>query len=515
MFDLSRKALRDRFRTLYGAVEKSAKGDDRLNTFINNALAQLWSDIPDRYKMTEFCFRFEPSQSWGYLDCDPQDPRTMLINMGVTSSADFIAMASAGTLAGRWIEIQEASTDGSGKWIQRRIRSAEATLGPIEYRIVLDEPWVNTTDSGLSYRIYTREYPLPATISKLKSVTYDDGVSNAYSPIRVIGPTEVDRIATLVSRRVTGVPMECGPGSAFALPTPRFTATAELTSGALPHKWGYDDGGTEHGSGLPTAKYGAAGTFSYIACLGWGRRPWLHPTKGWGFYAPFYLSPPCLPSSSVTTSWGGGAAKLTLVDADYIFGFGQDTSLRSYQGSGLEWWIFRARTATQDPADAANHAAHKYIEADGVYYLWNVTPVSNYVVYDTGALDPVDRDFPVQDTHMQGSLVFDVLPSDVRDVRVRGYRRMVPLEHDADVPPVPQEFIDAFMPLLASYMVGRREGEPDRESAYWKMYCREISKYGAEEGLTGAEDTTMGYALPQTSRGSIPGIFFNPVIRSS
>lgn len=495
MFDLSRAKIISNMRDMYGMPENSPNGNTRGYSLLNLALAQLWRDLPSRLKTSNYAFRLEPPIS-GTATLDSADFK-------VWSVAGVLAGAEDETLDARWIELYDAGTE---RWVLRRIR--EAFTNGITTTLVLDEAWTKPDPvTTTSFRIFTLEYSLPAHVGKISSAWYDDGVSSAFSPLDIVGPKEIAYLSQTAARRIPGIPAKLGAGSAFKLQTPHFTPQVETAQ--LPHKWGYDTGGTEHGAVFAGDKYGAAGTFSYIACLGWGRRPWLHPTKGWGHLQPFYLSAPSLESAKITTTWGGPGVKLTLTDVNWQMGFRTDVSLPSYNRSGLKWWVYRARHATQSPSAAGNNAFAPQVEADGDYYLWRVLPASAYEVFDHGDSDPPDRDARLRDGVTQGSVIFDVLPTDVRVVRFSHEQRAEALVHDADTLPIPAEVAQPFYDLLASYLIGKRQGEPDTESAYYRRYTAALRDLQEEVAMLGGENGRMGNALPGGNTGGSRSIFSN------
>lgn len=514
MLDISRKGLIKRCRDMYATPEDSAKGRLRGAGALNAALAWIYTNVPERLLAQEWRFRLEkPLEGTGDIDAD--DAKVLEVTFATTAERDLYPQD--GTLSARWIEIQDPDT---GTWVQRRIRMLYWVAGipTATIRIVMNEAWSVAGVTDLSYRIYTLEYPYSNEWARITQMFYnpDDGLAR-----ELLAFTPQDAIAARIGSgwRSVGLPTRYGRGSTFQMPTPHRApdvAVAIPAGGDNTQRWGYDSGGAEHGQALVSGQYyEAAGTFRYYACLGWGRRKWLHPTYGASFLAPFYISAPAPVTSDVTTTWAGGKITLTLPDMSYVLGFGPRNDLHSFQHSGFEWWIYRARVATEDPTSGTNHAWAKRPEDDEIPYLLTVIPVDSGLqtttLEDRGDHGPPDRNMPLGDHFGHPSFFFDRLPADVKDILVRGIRRPPVLEHDSDVPPVPMEISDLILPLMASILVSRRSNEPDQESTYYKQYLDKVKTMVDREGIMGPEILLMGNALSTgVQRSPYAGTFMSP-----
>ena len=155
--------LRSQVIALTGYPERGTVGQERLNSAINYSLRQLWREMPEALMKEEFRFRLEPTISHNTLNAVSADPMVMTITAGGTVDAN--TLATDGTLSARWLEVEKG-----GRFIYRRIQ--EVFYDTVWY-IVLDKPWENTTDSALTYRIFTKEYPYPSDVQKIRKIMYD------------------------------------------------------------------------------------------------------------------------------------------------------------------------------------------------------------------------------------------------------------------------------------------------------------------------------------------------------
>ena len=505
MLGTSLEALIGRMRSQYGFPEASTKGFLRGKEVINAAIAWMFTDIPDRLLAQEWQMRLEPPiEVTGHID--PDDPRVLLA-IGNQST-----IPQDGTTSGRWIEIYD---EDAGQWVLRRVQKVSWIVGTLNAYIVMDEGW-KELDVDVTARILTLEYTYPPDMAKIHSIWYSPS-TGTFRKLRGLTPEQSVAMRLGAGWRSVGVPMCYGRGSTVQLPTPRTTVTGTVT---IPNpddytgRWGWDTGAVERNSTYNGQRYGAAGTFRYYACLGWGRRPWLHPTKGWNYLAPRYIGAPTTVSADFTTTWGAGMIRLNLPDMAYALGFGPTSTLKSFDRSGFEWWIFRARVASQDPDDAGNHAYAPRVEADEVPYLLAVQDVEDTTFEDRGDFDPPDRFFALGDFHGHPSFTLDKLPSDAKDILIRGVRRAPILEYKTDVPPLPSELIDLIMPLAASIGIGRRSNEPKTESPYFMEYKDKVRALIDREATMGTEDPSAGNGIsttPTTSMFPFAGSFLGGI----
>jgi hypothetical protein len=472
-----------------GYPERGANGTARLVDALKYALNEMWGDMPEGLLQEEWRFRYEPVYSSGTLTIDPSDTLAFQI-VGSTT-----APSLDGTLRGRWIEVLR-----DGKYHYRRVRDVWFD-GQTTYYVIIDKPWDNASDSGLTFTIFTYEYPYPGDVQLIRAVIKDPE-NQAERILYTVGPNTGDEIRLRRGWRNSGDPTACQRGDFYQEPPPHYTPLATVLTPQVANQtaWGHNALGAQQVS------YGAAGTFSYLVCHVWGRRVQPGVTQE-SLLEPWYISAPSPVSAQVTTTWSQGAINLATPDVHYLYGYGPDTTLPSYNRHGTEKWIFRARHATEDENAGTNNATHKRNEDDEIYYLWRVVEASVENIIDRGDDDPVDKRIQVYSNNGHFHLRFDSRATDDTDVLLRVVRRPPNLEHDADTPRIPPEATDALIFLASSYLVGERDGNPSRTAFYRMMYDQEMIKMRSLANMGGFVKDGFGDGISSTGRlgGIIPG----------
>lgn len=491
---MNRSDLREAIQTKTGYPERGTTGQDRLNLVLNYALRQLRRDAPESLFRETYRFRTEVPVSTGKIDVHTGDA---LVFVRQPSSVTSIITASepATTWRARWLEIER-----DGKYYTRRIRDVfrlvyDASLCD---QIVVDEPWDNVTDTDLTYRIYTHEYPYPADIEKIRSVVRNPE-TNPRELMEAVFPEELQRSRLGSGWRSQGTPERYARGDYYQLESPHYTPKATVVSPEQGLKdWGYDASANEHGNpalgGQTAPQYGPAGTFSYLVCHVWGRWRFLNPSQE-GVLPPFYISSASQATEKVTTTWGGGAIQVATPDVDVVYGFGNDSTLPSYHRHGTEKWIFRARHSTESEGAGSNHALTKRVEADNIYYLWRITEGYTQITLDRGDEHPPDRQWALKDFHGHYHLRLDRAPASVDEMMARIVRKPYTLKHDNDVPNIPAECFEALISLSCAYLVGDRDGNPKRKSLYYADYERELDRLKRVYTFGGFEQSPFGDGL--------------------
>ena len=489
--------LRSQVVTLTGYPERGKSGSDRVNLALNYALRQLWRDMPEALLKEEYRFRLETQVDTNTLTVDSSDPKVFKVDESPTT-LDANSFATDGTLRGRWLEITKG-----GQYYYRRVRDVYTTGGSTKWYIVVDEPWDNLSDSGLTYKIFTKEYPYPSDLQKVRKVYYDPE-NNPYEILFSLSPEEMGVYRLSDGYRRVGRPDCATRGDFYSMPSPHYTPTVSTETGqAVTHKWGH----AAEISGAEDTTYGPAGQFSYKVMHVWGRRPFLHAEHGRPqdsskkTLLPFYQSSPSGESEKVSTTWGGGAIKIVTPDIDYMAGYGNKSSAKSYHKHGVEKWIFRARHSVDTTTTSGSGSDFNDVEADGVYYLWKIvegheaTSKVASSVYDRGQEDPVDKNVVLKDVHGHFHIRFNCYPDSSKDVMLSVVRRPDTLKYDTDVSRVPPECYGALIDLTCSYLLGRRDGEPQRETYYYARYVDEVDRMRRLYTFSGQETPAFGDGL--------------------
>jgi len=504
-----------------GFPEDTTTGNNRFDASLNSALRHLWSDLPDVLLSEEFRFVTEPPFEGGtlrvYKGTGPSSG-------AVTDPLVLVRNETSGTLSdseelrGRWLEIYDGSKYHFRR-IQDHYKASHTPTGGAEIasadQFVLDHQWKNTTDTALSFRILTLDYPYQADIQKVINLVYnpDSSPSDTVSPML---RGDQDRIRQSVGWRAKGTPQAWARGDFFQLPAPRYTPqigrliapSPGLDGASMPpaaERWGYDDSGNEHGSvGAHQPKYGPAGTFSYKVVHVWGRRPNYDVTNE-GNRNPWYISASSSASIQASTVWGGDRIEIKTPNVALAHGYNPDTTMPSHGKYGVEKWIFRARHATQTgPVMVGTGPNDENYPADGVYYLWKIIDADVTSVEDYGQEDPPDRRVSLEAWHGHQSIRFDRLPTTSVPVLMHVVRRPPQLHHDSDTPRVPEECIDSLFALCASYLVGDRDGNLERKQLYLAEYEQHKQRLIRMMGIETATLISFGDGMSVSSSGLWP-----------
>mgnify|MGYP003109155822 FL=1 len=491
---MNRKEIIETLRSIGGLPGRGTVENERAVVAVNLALRMLWSDMPEALLREEWRFKLEPPIKTGTISVDPVDPRVMVYD-GVVS--DPLVWPNTGVLRGRWLQIKRGEV-----FYYRRIQDVVLKVvvdAPDILYLVLDKPWDSLTDTGLAYMIYTYQYPYPADVQRLWSAEYDPDRSQ-----RTLEPKykdELDLIRQQDNWLSTGIPEYFARGDFFQLPAPRYTPTAGTPYGSPSNgqKWGWTSAGVEKDSG--TLFYEPAGTFSYRCVHVWGRKPYEEQHRGDrgsgtdGELLAFYESSPSGESERVTTTWGGSLIQLQSPNVDVDAGYGRRVLFRSYEHYGVEKWWFRARHASEPVTSAGNNAVEKRTTSDGVYYLWKITDGHETIVEDRGDMDPVERDMMLRDVNGHTHIMFDKLPSTDAHILAKVTRRPPVLLHDNDSPRLPAECQMPLINLASAFILGRRDGEPNREGVYWNAYQSELDRLREMYGSPGHDEGAYGHGF--------------------
>lgn len=372
---------------------------------------------------------------------------------------------------------------------------------PVTYQwIILDQHMETADEEDIQVTFFTLDYPIPGDVVNVLTPIRMDPVSQQAIPLEMAFTRDLADTYRQ-GQLIKGRPSRVSYGQDYTVPAPHHqpqVVATEQAIGPSEVKWGYDDTPAE----VTTNE--AAGTFRYCYCFVWGRRQWLRPTKGWGFLAPYLMSPPSKSSDAITTTWGSSRIIISSPDMEYVFGFGHDDSAPSYHRSGIEKWWFRARDATQSATASGNNSDHKHLEADGQFYLWRITDASTTTIYDRGEYGPVDRDFPLPIWPGTKSLRLDCMPSVADVLTCDVIRRPAEIISDADLLGVPPE-ADAFVIAhLRQKLLANRANDPKYAAAIQNEIDVALRAYKAAAGRDSANQqgaSRMGFLGRQAPAG--------------
>ena len=510
--------IRNELRVRLGLPDRGDSGDARLNTIINMALRQMWSEMPKALLSQEMRFMLEKPTSTGFrnpgatvantststvlFDATTENRVLYQYPVYVTASttADYASdtlWPTDGTLKGRTVEILV-----DGTYYYRRIQDVYSTVRlssttltnadgttttytTYNQYLVLDHPLdiTSNTATGYDYRIFTAEYPYPASVQQIVDVVIDPD-SNPHPLAQSAWQADLTTYRSTIGFRANGKPELYCRGDFFQLESPNYApkvGLALIDEKLNGSRWGFDptagELNTEFAGSTATTNAGPAGKFQYIVMHVWGRRSFYQLTYksiSTTHLPPFYQSAPSKESATIETKWGKNAITITTPNIDYVYGYGEQPNKLSHHHFGYEKFIFRKRISVEEITTFSGitgpSSIVQEIESDSVYYLWKVIPGYQTKVEDNGSEDPVDRRFSLEAFNGHFHIRFDRQPTEETPVLLRTFARPPLLRYDTDTPRVPPDCYDALYALAASYLVGDRDGEPARKSLYFQEY---------------------------------------------
>lgn len=349
-----------------------------------------------------------------------------------------------GTWNGRQIEV----TDSDGQTHRRTIREVWNAGGASKDRLSLDRPWPNTTDTAMTYRIFTESYYLPADTIEIRSATLFTDTNYRLS---VATQYDMERLQLQDFKgRFTARPEVLYRGQPFSLDAPTLAPEVTLRSG------------------IGWAGPNPAGKFDYCYTYCWGRRDgdYLSAT---GFKTPKWESPPSPVSSTIETTTSGDSIGLILPDVDQMLNFGVAGSVRLNK-SGYFMRIY----ARQYTADASPP-----VEASSVFHL--LAEIADQSYAHDGA-DILDYQTRLQDTHGYQSVKLYPMPDARYEVDVRTLARPKALVHDQDTPVIFEDGTEALI-LKTLQMLHRHNGSEQAAVVSQEEYDRTLrnltKRYGS------------------------------------
>lgn len=400
----------------------------RVNRAINRAMLQLSQDCPGAFHQETGYFTTQPdviptllTDTMSVLGTDAWVLETDL-TVGTTNA---VVWATDGTWDGRMIQL--TTTDNT--IYQKRIRDVWQSGNKI--RISLYEPWGNTTDTGMAFRVYTEAYYLPDDVMTVNSIQLMLG--GRTQPLYIEGQDSAEQLYynDLPAQQQRGLPTIAYRRDPFSLPAPTMAPVVSIDT----NPWS----GPE-----------PLGTFEYCYTYCWGVRnqQWGSPnpsqqTSG-SFsitrYEPLWESPPS-PVSVAITPEVTDRVLIKLPDIDFMQGFG-DNSMPRYQHTGWYIRLYRKRAA------ATTTGAGNYIEGSGAFFYLSAVGSS---FTDAGTITP-DYSRRLRPVHTYQSLMMYPRPDQAYNVSVRYTRRPVELTNDYDAPLAPPDATDAILHLTVAYL---------------------------------------------------------------
>lgn len=309
-----------------------------------------------------------------------------------------------------------------------RIREVFFTQPPSRVRISLEQPWRNTTDTGIEFRVISDEFTLPDDVLEVRNLSLVEETSAYPYPLACIGQSQAEYATFPNNNRLqtAGPPRSYYRREHKTIPAPHHAPVTSVNPGG----WV----GSE-----------ATGTFEYLITYTWGRQEiWSHnpsPESQAALapvserYEPYFESGPSKVSNPTVVPVGGATSvDLTLPNIDFIEGFGDPATPR-FNRSGFRKRIYRRRVATDDPLTS---------EVSNAFLLLDEVEGDVTTYTDDGTRTP-DRRRPFRAVH--GYQTFRLYPRPERryELVLRTIRRPATLVDDNDVPRIHRDGIDCLL----------------------------------------------------------------------
>ena len=351
-----------------------------------------------------------------------------------------------GTWDGREIEV----TDSAGQTHRRRIREVWNDSGAARDRITLDRPWPNTSDTAMTYRVFTDRYYLPEDTIELRSATLFTDTNYRLS---VATQYDMERLQLQDFKgRFSARPEVIYRGEPFRLDAPTLAPEVSADSN---NAWQGPD---------------PAGKFDYVYTYCWGRRDDDYDTA-LGKKFPKWESPPSPVSSTIATTFSGLAITVDLPDVDFMLNFGTAGTTRLNR-SGYYIRIY-ARRYTRDGGPR--------IETPEVFFL--VGEVSGSAgTYTHDGSELLDYHNRLRDSHGYQSVKLHPMPDARYELDLRVLSRPKPLVNDQDTPQIHEDGTEALI-LKTLQMLHRHNGSEQSAMISQEEYDRTLrnltKRYGS------------------------------------
>jgi len=413
------------------APSQSAEAKFRGNLWANRALFRLAEDAPFLFEETELIIVAEPDVV-PTLATDLLSTTTdawVLETDLVSGTADAVVWESNRKWAGRVIAIQDPSD--SNVYHTHRIREVTLDGVSLKHKIVLDRPWPNVTDTGLSWRVATSEMVIPEDVIELRSTKLrHDGYDYV---LDVMGQEAAERanVSSALGNTVQGPPRWVFKREAQSLRAPVFVPTVTLNgqiawlgpepAGEFEYCFTYIWGTQEDRMHRP-------GPLTQASVIGSTER-----------HMPYWESPPSQISNAVVGD-GAGVLEVKLPNYDRMAGF-DDAGTERFHLAGFKKRIYRRRKSDTSGTIGCDDRFYLIAEVDGHVTLFT----------DDGTRVP-DLATQLRSIQRYQTLGFYPKPDKRYEMRLRCVLRPPPLVDDQDAPAVPPDAIDALISRMLMYL---------------------------------------------------------------
>lgn len=429
----------------------------RVNTIcIKPAVKRLASEVPEALLPDNIVMQLFAERTTATLKrtvAATTDP--WVLDFGLDTLTGALPLATDGT----WDGIFHITvTFANGKTARRQCRTfwkPSSGLMKDHYLCSIDVPWPNTTDTGLSFRLYQPYGYTPADVIRL----LDGRVYNSTRQVVTLLPA-----ATLRRRDgedynglTKGTPVAFSRGPKVVLQTPTKAPTATSTLIGTP--WAPDQE--------------PPGTFEYCYTFGWGTLGAEQRSPG-GSYYPVWESAPSPPSNALTVAYPAASVVEGLVNIAWMQRFDPNPAELRNGRTGFRKILYRRRTAV-----TAGGTTVQNIDLSGVwYYLYEVDDVTTSY-RDVGSVIP---DYSRRLPESKGYWSWAPYPQPDQDYEVdlRVLRAVPEMENDSDVVPFDASFEDMLQNLVLSNLCAM-DGDPAESQRYEGLYKERLLAFRAEQ----------------------------------
>lgn len=428
----------------------------RTNNLINRAYKQLVHDAPFLFWQTESRWRVQPDVV-PTLTTDLLKATTdawVLETELAPGTTDAVEWAQGYEWSCRTLVVKEPST---GEWRHIRIREVWTTVGaPNRQYISLMQPWRNTSDTGIEYRILDTERTLPDTLVSLQAATRIDPDSGVATPIKVVSQEALEGVTPGPVYPTTGVgaPLWMYRRSHQSLQAP--TRKPEVVEAADPAWVGPE----------PEGQYQYLFTYvmgdQEVYTHGMGPEEQSSTASAQERHEPYWESGPS-PESDTADTATAKSITVRLPNIDFMLGFHDAAALR-YRRSGVRKRIYRKRVLSR-PAGGDTYSTWE--DPNKYFFLDEVEGhITSYV--DDGSITP-DYNRPFRPVH--GYQTFNVFPrpSQTTTFSLRYLAEPPPLEDDQDLPVVHADGMECLF-WLAFSLFAEMCSQTDAAMSYGVKY---------------------------------------------
>lgn len=424
-------------------------------TCVDGAIKRLASEVPEAFiPDRESVFVYGDADQASLVRTIAATTDAYVLDLGVAAGGT--AVFVDGTRDGI-TRIEVALADGTVRTRQCREFWLQSG-GPYDghYLVSVDTQWPNSTDTGLSFRLYQPYFYLRDNVTSLVDGLIFDSARQILVPLPAgfVRRTDLEDFRG----RYKGRPVGLARWEFFQLAAPNKTPTVTIDQAIGPTNWV----GPE-----------PMGTFTYRHTLVWGRKDFEVLAPGGG-YDPTWESAASPESASATVAALTDRVILGgLPNIDFQLGFGTVGTLRRGH-SGLRHRIYRARTTV-----TAGGGFETNIETPGIYFFLAEVDGETTTYTDDGSVIP---DYSRRLPESRGYYAWSTTPHQDALYRIdlRVYRRPLSLLVDSDAPAVHPEFDDMLEDLVLTRLC-ELDKSPEAALVYENQFQARLLAYRAKE----------------------------------